>query len=223
MERFVLTDAQWAKMEPHCLGKPGDPGRSGKNNRLFVEAVLWRTGSPWRDLPAAFGHWNSVTRFRDWAKADVQKRLIGAVSDDPDMEYAMVGSYHRQGAAATVRRAKGDSNPSDWPLERRHDHQNPCAHRCARQSRLRGADRSPVHLFSCRSCAQLFHRLAATDRRQSTNVTRDVSLSPLCHRLDRSMGGAPGHVEVLEERRGGFHDRVSDAIDALSLRGHHTG
>ncbi len=53
MERFVLTDAQWAKMEPHCLGKPTDPGRSGANNRLFVEAVLWivRTGSPWRDLP----------------------------------------------------------------------------------------------------------------------------------------------------------------------------
>ncbi|MET4368869.1 hypothetical protein ABIA99_001550, partial [Bradyrhizobium sp. LB12.1] len=40
MDRFVLTDAQWAKMEPHCLGKPGDPGRSGKDNRLFVEAVL---------------------------------------------------------------------------------------------------------------------------------------------------------------------------------------
>jgi transposase len=47
MDRFVLTDAQWAKMEPLCLGKPGDPGRSGNNNRLFVEAVLWiaRTGS----------------------------------------------------------------------------------------------------------------------------------------------------------------------------------
>src|SRR5215210_6976914 len=58
MERFILTDAQWAKMEPRCLGKPGDPGRSGKDNRLFVEAVLWvvRTGSPWRDLPPAFGN-----------------------------------------------------------------------------------------------------------------------------------------------------------------------
>ncbi|QHP73051.1 transposase [Bradyrhizobium sp. LCT2] len=41
MDRFVLTDAQWAKMEPLCLGKPSDPGRSGNNNRLFVEAVLW--------------------------------------------------------------------------------------------------------------------------------------------------------------------------------------
>ena len=74
MDRFVLTDAQWAKMEPRCLGKPGDPGRSGKDNRLFVEAVLWivRTGSPWRDLPPLFGNWNSVfTRFRDWVKADV--------------------------------------------------------------------------------------------------------------------------------------------------------
>jgi hypothetical protein len=47
MDRFVLADAQWAKMEPLCLGKPSDPGPSGKDNRLFVEAVLWiaRTGS----------------------------------------------------------------------------------------------------------------------------------------------------------------------------------
>jgi len=94
-------------MEPLCLGKPGDPGRSGKNNRLFVEAVLWiaRTGSPWRDLPPSFGHWNSAfTRFRDWVKADVFKRLFDAVSDDPDMEYAMVDAtivkVHRHGQGA---------------------------------------------------------------------------------------------------------------------------
>src|ERR1700746_112738 len=107
MERFVLTDAQWAKMEPHCLGKATDPGRSGTTNRLFVEAVLWiaRTGSPWRDLPASFGKWNSVyVRFRDWVKADVFKKLFDAVSDDPDMEYAMVDAtivkVHRHGQGA---------------------------------------------------------------------------------------------------------------------------
>src|SRR4051794_41801159 len=86
MDRFVLTDAQWAKMEPRCLGKPGDPGRSGKDNRLFVEAVLWivRTGSPWRDLPPLFGNWNSVfTRFRDWVKAEGWQRLFDALSGEP--------------------------------------------------------------------------------------------------------------------------------------------
>jgi transposase len=107
MERFVLTDAQWAKMEPHCLGKPGDPGRSGEDNRRFVEAILWitRTGSPWRDMPEFFGNWNSVyTRFRDWTKARVFERLFAAVSDEPDMEYAMVDGtivkVHRHGQGA---------------------------------------------------------------------------------------------------------------------------
>jgi len=35
MVRMVLTDAQWSQIEPHCLGKRNDPGRSGMNNRLF--------------------------------------------------------------------------------------------------------------------------------------------------------------------------------------------
>ena len=107
MERLVLTDAQWAKMAPHCLGKPCDPGRSGRDNRLFVEAVLWiaRTGSPWRDLPAVFGRWNTVfKRFRDWVRADVFQRLLEACSDEPDLEFAMVDGtivkVHRHGQGA---------------------------------------------------------------------------------------------------------------------------
>ena len=107
MDRFVLTDAQWAQMEPHCLGKRGDPGRSGGDNRLFLEAILWiaRTGSPWRDLPGYFGKWNTVfVRYRDWVKADVFKRIFDAVSHDPDMEYAMVDAtivkVHRHGQGA---------------------------------------------------------------------------------------------------------------------------
>ena len=107
MDRFSLTDAQWEKMQPLCLGKPTDPGRTGGDNRLFVEAVLWiaRTGSPWRDLPRLFGKWNTVfKRFRDWVQADIFKRLFDAVSDDPDMEYAMVDAtivkVHRHGQGA---------------------------------------------------------------------------------------------------------------------------
>ncbi len=66
MIRKVLSDTQWQRIAPELPGKKGDPGRSGKDNRLFVEAVLWlvRTGVPWRDLADEFGKWKTVyTRF----------------------------------------------------------------------------------------------------------------------------------------------------------------
>jgi transposase len=107
MDRLSLTDAQWIRIEPHCLGKKTDPGRTGGDARLFLEAVLWiaRTGAPWRDLPVQFGHWNTVfKRFRHWVKADVFKRIFDAVSNDPDMEYAMIDGtivkVHRHGQGA---------------------------------------------------------------------------------------------------------------------------
>lgn len=64
-------------------GKPTDPGRSDRNNRLFIEAVLWivRTGSPWRDLPERFGNWSTTfRRFRDWRQADVFRPIFDALS-----------------------------------------------------------------------------------------------------------------------------------------------
>jgi transposase len=107
MTRICLAERQWSLIEPHCLGKPSDPGRSGIDNRMFIEGILWiaRTGSPWRDLPPYFGKWNTVfRRYRDWAKADVFARIFAALSDDPDMEYAMVDAtivkVHRHGHGA---------------------------------------------------------------------------------------------------------------------------
>ena len=79
MIRTVLTDAQWAVIAPHCLGRECDPGRTGPDPRRFVEAVLWisRTGCPWRDLPEEFGRWNSVfKRFRRWVRADAFYRMF---------------------------------------------------------------------------------------------------------------------------------------------------
>ena len=49
---------------------PDQKGSTRGNNRMFVEGALWivRTGSPWRDLPKAFGDWNSVfRRFSRWS------------------------------------------------------------------------------------------------------------------------------------------------------------
>ena len=46
-DRTVLTDAMWERIEPLLSGKATDPGRTA-DNRLFLEAVLWRfrTGAP---------------------------------------------------------------------------------------------------------------------------------------------------------------------------------
>jgi transposase len=109
MTRMVLTDEQWALIEPYCLGKRTAPDRTGGDGDgwLFIEAVLWigRTGAPWRDLPETFSHWSTVfKRFRYWVKLDVFKRVFDALSEAPDMEYAMLDGTivkvqrHGQGA-----------------------------------------------------------------------------------------------------------------------------
>jgi transposase len=92
-ERFVIGDVVWEQIEPLTLGKASDRGTTGRDNRLFLEAVLWRVraGLPWRDLPSEFGKWNSVfQRFRRWVKAGVFERIFATLSGEPDFEYALI-------------------------------------------------------------------------------------------------------------------------------------
>jgi transposase len=107
LSRRTLSDAHWARIENLVPGKSTDRGRSGVDNRLFVDAVLWmaRSCAPWRDLPPGFGEWNSIfRRFRRWAQRDVFKRIFEAVSDDPDFEYVMIDgtivSAHQKASGA---------------------------------------------------------------------------------------------------------------------------
>lgn len=91
--RFVVLDLLWQRLEPHLPGKVSDAGATAKDNRLFLEAVFWRvrTGSPWRDLPPAFGHWNSqFRRFRRWTRSAVFACLFNAMSGDPGLEYPLI-------------------------------------------------------------------------------------------------------------------------------------
>jgi len=63
------------------------------DNRRFLEALQWkaRTNCSWHDLPEQLGAWNTVfRRFNDWSEKGVFERIFEAVSDEPDMEYAMI-------------------------------------------------------------------------------------------------------------------------------------
>ena len=104
---MLLSDEQYERIAPILPGKPGDPGRTAGDNRLFLEAVLWivRTGAPWRDLPEVFGCWNTVfRRFRRWARNGIFEKIFKSLSGDPDFEYAIVDGtivrVHKHGTGA---------------------------------------------------------------------------------------------------------------------------
>jgi transposase len=60
MRLYWLLDDQWERIKDLLPGKVSDQGVTARDNRLFVEAVLWvaQTGAPWRDLPEFYGHWH---------------------------------------------------------------------------------------------------------------------------------------------------------------------
>ena len=76
-------------------GRPGSVGVTAVDNRLFVEAVLYRyrAGIPWRDLPERLGDWKNVhRRFSHWAESGVWQRVFQHLAADADNEYAMIDS-----------------------------------------------------------------------------------------------------------------------------------
>ena len=119
MSRRTLTDGQWERIGALLPGKAGDRGRSGADNRLFIDAVLWlaRGASPWRDLPPELGHWKSVyTRFRRWCHAGVWKRLFKELSTDPDFEYVLIdATISKVHADATSQKGGLKLTPSGGP------------------------------------------------------------------------------------------------------------
>jgi transposase len=93
--RYGLGDDQWDRIKDLLPGSAGWVGVRAKDNRLFVEAVLYRyrAGIPWRDLPARFGPWKQAhTRWSRWAESGIWKGVFGALSTEADNEYAMIDS-----------------------------------------------------------------------------------------------------------------------------------
>lgn len=124
--RFVVSDRVWPRLEPHLPGTVGESGATAKDNRLCLEAIVWRgrTGSPWRDPPRAFGNGNTrFRRFRRWAERGVFESPFNATSADPELEYALIDgtivSVHQKASGA-----EGGSASGHRTLARRLDDQD---------------------------------------------------------------------------------------------------
>ena len=94
MRRHEISDDHWNRIQDLLPGREGDPGVTAKDNRLFINAVLWiaKTGAPWRDLPERLGNWNSVwRRFDRWAKKG-RFKLIAEALRDPELDVLILDS-----------------------------------------------------------------------------------------------------------------------------------
>jgi transposase len=112
MRRYALRDDQWDKIEGLLPGREGGVGVTAKDNRLFVEAVVYRyrAGIPWRDLPERFGDWKNIhRRHARWGERNVWERVFKELAKDIDNEYAMIDSTivraHQHSAGALKKKA----------------------------------------------------------------------------------------------------------------------
>ena len=111
-----LRDDQWDRIKDILPGREGHVGGTAADNRLFVEAVLFRfrAGIPWRDLPERFGDWKIVyQRFNRWAKSGVFERVFRLLASDHDNEYMMIDATivraHQHSAGAQKKTARKPS------------------------------------------------------------------------------------------------------------------
>ena len=97
MDRPELTDAQWERLRPLLPPQKPRTGRPANDHRTVLEGILWvlRTGAPWRDLPARYGSWKTVSsRFYRWRQAGVWERVLAALQRRADAEGKVNWALH---------------------------------------------------------------------------------------------------------------------------------
>lgn len=112
-KRYALRDDQWERIKNLLPGREETVGVTAKDNRLFVEAVLYRyrAGIPWRDLPERFGDFRVThTRFSRWAKRGGWENVFQPLAGAADNAYAMIDSTivraHQHSAGAVKKKTQ---------------------------------------------------------------------------------------------------------------------
>ena len=115
--RYEWSEGQWTRIQDLLPGRKESVGRTAKDNRVFVNGVLWvlRSGARWSDLPERYGQDKSVhKRFARWAATGVGERIFRPLTQDAKNEYRLIDSTivraHQQAATG---RKKG-ARPRLW-------------------------------------------------------------------------------------------------------------
>ena len=124
--RADLSDAQWAVLEP-LLPRGRKPGRPPKwTKRQLINGIRWRVraGAPWRDVPPAYGPWQTVYGlFRRWQRDGTWAQVLaglraradaaGLITWDVSVD-STVARAHQHAAGARKRGTCRPSHPAGW-------------------------------------------------------------------------------------------------------------
>jgi putative transposase len=125
----VVSDQAWEWMEPLLPSSRGHRGGRWRDHRQVVEAICWkyRTGSPWRELPARFGPWQTAyQRWARWSSDGTWARLLARAQTDADASRELdwlvpvdssVVRMHRHGAGARRVGRKAAAASPDVPKD----------------------------------------------------------------------------------------------------------
>ena len=77
-----LTDREWELVRTLLPPQRPPRGRPCHDHRTVLSGILWvvRTRSSWRDMPRAFGKWETAyRRYRHWRDMGLWQRLVAAL------------------------------------------------------------------------------------------------------------------------------------------------
>ena len=125
MTRVVLSDYRWERIQ-RALRRSG--AYMTATTRRTVEGIFWRvrTGAPWRDLPDAFGPWQTVyNRFNRWAEAGICEELFDLLkSRDIDAEWqamdATIVRAHQHASGSRLGRDEAIGRSKGGPTTKVH-------------------------------------------------------------------------------------------------------
>lgn len=85
-DTLELTDERWDRIARLLPPQRPKTGRPNTDHRLILSGILWviRTGCSWRELPAAFGPWETVHgRYTRWRQAGIWQQVLDILTQ-PD-------------------------------------------------------------------------------------------------------------------------------------------
>jgi len=124
----MLTEEQWARIEPLLPPLKGSMGRPFSPHRPVVEGCIYRlrAGCPWRLLPREYGAWQSVhRRHLKWSQDGTWDRVLAALhaeaetAGDTDWRVSVdstISRVHQHGATAR-RSSSGPSSRTGGAVE----------------------------------------------------------------------------------------------------------